>query len=183
MYHIKSDKRSLKSAQIITDGLMACLNEKPLTMITITDLAQKAYISRSTFYRLFDNIEDILVYMLESTFRDLAVSLEKGSTGNIYTQAIELCYENADLIKIIFQANRYDLLFLTYEKIMNGYVSGIEPVSEQKREQIYYNFAIMAGLLIGTLHAWVKEGQKESLLDLCSKAGNSLKQLQERSML
>ncbi len=183
MYHIKSDRRSQKSARFITEGLFACLHEKPLAMISITDLSKKSYISRSTFYRLFDNIEDVLVYMLETSFTELTESLERNDTTNIYTRAIEISYNNAELIKIIFQANKYDLLFQTFEKMMNIYLINYEPISEQMRTMIYYNFAIMAGLIIGTLHAWVKEGQKETLKELCEKASGSIEHLRNNFMI
>ena len=183
MYHIKSDRRSQKSAHFITEGLLACLKEKPLSMISITDLSKKSYISRSTFYRLFDNIEDVLVYMLENSFRELADSLEHNNTANLFTRAIEICYDNPDLIKVIFQANKYDLLFTTYEKMMNIYLKNNEPASGQNRVKIYYNFAILAGLLIGTLHAWVKDGQKETIRELCSKASTSIEHLQRNFMI
>ncbi len=68
MYHIKSDKRSLNSANRIYQSLRHCLFKKNLKDITITDIYNECGISRMTFYRLFDNINDVLDYKLNYFF-------------------------------------------------------------------------------------------------------------------
>ena len=65
MYHIKNDKRCLKSAERIGDALRSMLDEKPLSDITVTDIQRLSETGRSTFYRLFDNIDDVLLYIAE----------------------------------------------------------------------------------------------------------------------
>ena len=62
MYHVSNDLRAKKSAELICKGLEKCLEEKPLQKIRISDIYSKSYVSRSTFYRLFDSIEDIFAY-------------------------------------------------------------------------------------------------------------------------
>ena len=62
MYHVANDLRAKKSAELICKGLENCLQEKSLSKIKISDIYSKSYVSRSTFYRLFDNIEDVFAY-------------------------------------------------------------------------------------------------------------------------
>lgn len=179
MYHIKKDKRSQKSAKIISEGLLSCLQEKPLYAITITDISEKAFISRSTFYRLFDNIEDVLTYQLDNIFSDLITAISKGNTRQLYVRALEVCYKNAQLIQYVFSANRFDLLFKTYEKMLDAYnASNKGKDMESTRTQFYYDFSIVAGIIIGSLHAWVKDDQRKSLHELCDTISDSLQHLQ-----
>ena len=180
MYHIKNDKRSLKSAAIISDGLLSCLKEKPLNMITITDISDKADISRSTFYRLFDNIEDVIEYLIDNIFEELYIFLSTSSHNNPYAKAMEICYENAELIQYVFAANRFDLMFKTYERMMNRYEATHTFYTDADHQQIYFDFSILSGVIIGALHAWVKNGQQEDMDQLLSRISVSLVKIQNK---
>ena len=68
MYHIKNDVRSQKSAKFISEGLQKCLAYKTFSEITITDVLRASYVGRATFYRLFDNLSDVLAYLCIPTF-------------------------------------------------------------------------------------------------------------------
>ena len=59
MYHVSNDLRAKNSAELICRGLEKCLKEKPLNKIKISDIYSKSFVSRSTFYRLFDSIVQI----------------------------------------------------------------------------------------------------------------------------
>ena len=60
MYHIKNDQRAIRSSQMMYVGLARLMREKPFNAITVTDLVATAQVGRTTFYRNFDEIEDIL---------------------------------------------------------------------------------------------------------------------------
>ena len=69
MYHIKNDKRAQTSAELICAGLLACMREKPFARITITDVQRASTVSRSTFYRNFDGLEDVLALLCDRGFQ------------------------------------------------------------------------------------------------------------------
>ena len=54
------NKKSLESQRKIYKGLRQLLITKPLAEITVTDVSEICDISRSTFYRNFNNVIDIL---------------------------------------------------------------------------------------------------------------------------
>ena len=60
MYHIPNDSRSKKSAIRIYQSLRHILFNKKIEDVTISDIKNECGISRSTFYRLFDNPIDVL---------------------------------------------------------------------------------------------------------------------------
>ena len=62
MYHIMDDKRSQLSAQLILTGFKSLLLTEDFELITVTAICREAGVSRSTFYRLFDNTQDVLDY-------------------------------------------------------------------------------------------------------------------------
>ncbi len=75
MYHISDNKRRIESAELLSDALFKILEHKPYEEITITDLQKSSSVSRSTFYRLFDNIDDIFHYQLDMIFSTLKEEL------------------------------------------------------------------------------------------------------------
>ena len=79
MYHIPDDKRAQKSAELIWRGMEQCLREKTFQKLRISDIHQKSYVSRATFYRLFDSLQDVLIYECDQIYTQLAEAL-KGKT-------------------------------------------------------------------------------------------------------
>lgn len=71
MYHIKDDKRSKQSAKYIFYSFNSLLHEKKFEDIKITEVIERAQVSRSTFYRNYDALEDILRYECNQKFLDL----------------------------------------------------------------------------------------------------------------
>lgn len=65
MYHIKEDKRAKASVELICGGLKRCLKEKSFESVTISDIQRVSGVSRSTFYRNFDRMEDVLALMCD----------------------------------------------------------------------------------------------------------------------
>lgn len=61
MYHISNDIRAQKSAKRICGAVLGCARQKPFDEITIADLHKEYLISRTTFYRLFDNTVEVLL--------------------------------------------------------------------------------------------------------------------------
>ena len=70
MHHIKNDKRTLQSADLLYQGLLACLKEKPLAEVTVTDLQRASGVARSTFYRSFDDVSDVLAWQCDLGFHE-----------------------------------------------------------------------------------------------------------------
>lgn len=77
MYHIPNDKRAQKSADLIAQGLYKSLEKKPLNNIKVNDIYLNSYVSRATFYRLFDSVYDVLQYQCDSIVDEIAESLKQ----------------------------------------------------------------------------------------------------------
>lgn len=63
MYHIKNDKRAEKSAKLICDAMLQLISTKSFSEITVSDIQRVSSVSRSTFYRCFDCLADVLELM------------------------------------------------------------------------------------------------------------------------
>lgn len=62
MYHIHSDKRVNQSVESIGKALHQLIAATPYRQISVTALAKEAGVSKATFYRSFDTIDDVLRY-------------------------------------------------------------------------------------------------------------------------
>lgn len=63
-----NNKTALQSQKQTADAMMELLNEKPFSQITISELCREAGISRQTFYSLFTNRENVMVFTLQEQY-------------------------------------------------------------------------------------------------------------------
>ena len=165
MYHIKQDKRAKASVELICAGLMDCLSQKGFADITISDIQRSSTVSRSTFYRNFDCLEDVLSLMCDRVFED---AFSSGS-GEIRQEVFSAWFKNEKLIETMVQINRGDLLF---ESLRRSAVKfGRFPGLEQGSELYNYLISIIASTMMGIIVTWVESGKKEDETELKSVIG------------
>lgn len=68
-------KQSERSKRWMEDALMKLLSQKAYAEITVTDIAEKAGVSRLTFYRNFETKDAILEYHLDNIFNEYVKTL------------------------------------------------------------------------------------------------------------
>lgn len=170
MYHIKQDRRSQASAAEIVRGLQECLKCGPLRAITVSDIHRATGISRATFYRLFDNPEDVLLYQLEQMTASAMQAYEGGqrlTTAELLEQSIALGLENHAFLKALVENGRLDLLFSYTEKSFRQldrdnrlFPGDMEPA---EREYVIANLAMA---MVASQITWARNGRKESPQEL-----------------
>lgn len=164
MIHVGTDKRRLRSAQLLADALMQCLEEKDFTQINVSDLQRKSGVSRATFYRLFDNIQDVLAYRCQEISDELTIKYQ-GDSGasddSFLLFTLRYLFEHHKLLEAIFKVNRGDILQQALLKNV-WFLKKQFPVKDVPDEQFDYLFAASAGILGSILMVWVRHGQKET---------------------
>ena len=76
MYHIHEDKRVEKSVEQICQALNDMILEgRPRAALSVTALSARAGVSKATFYRSFDAIEDVLRYQVDQAVRQMIAYL------------------------------------------------------------------------------------------------------------
>ncbi len=63
--------KAIKTKNQISQALIEFLNNKPLDLITIKELAKKAEISRTAFYNNFNNLDDVLKYIYQRAHKQI----------------------------------------------------------------------------------------------------------------
>ncbi|MCI8335978.1 MAG: TetR/AcrR family transcriptional regulator [Peptococcaceae bacterium] len=164
MYHIKEDKRCLTSAQLITEGLSDCLMEKDFNKITVTDIQRKTGVSRATFYRLFDDMSDILAFQCDQCFDQIYQTCLKNGVVSIpmlLNEFLLFWMEHIQLLEIIMKINRSDIFFSCHMRHFEQLRQCASKLEEQDYLDEYY-VAISSGMMISVLVTWLKRGKQET---------------------
>ena len=164
MYRINDNKRVQRSAALITDAMLNCLNEKPFEEITVSDIQRLSGVSRATFYRLFDNTNDVLTYYSQFLVEDIMNQSTAQSIHNYKDFLLflfEALLDNHTFLEAVFKSGSEEI-------IMNSLLSN----SMQKhntQSQLYadekemdYLISGTCGFLVGILRVWIKHGKQET---------------------
>ncbi len=124
---MKKDMRVAVTERMLREGMLRCLEDKPLSRITVSDLCRESGINRSTFYTHYETPTGILREMA----RRYAGQLTAVYTGEMETHrgsdeaALEACLDyiarHRSEIKILFSKNA--------EHCLSGF--GMEIVAEK----------------------------------------------------
>lgn len=162
MYHIPKDQRAMRSARRLCQGLLDCLEHKALRSITVSDLHQVSGVSRATFYRLFDTVEDVVVFQCDQLYDSLAEEIRANPELTMESFYIELTRRWLTMPKLMEAMVRNDMigvLIRAYDRhgeLLRGITDGVEPMSESERT---YLLCTIIGLLPIMLQAWYMTGQ------------------------
>ncbi len=169
MYHIKDDKRSKRSARLISETLLQCLREQDFSEITISQISQVSYVGRATFYRLFDNLSDVISYLCDKVTLDIETQLQVFPNINERDRMLLILdrwmHEEFLLDTLLFH-DLDTLLFDSFSHIINKTVAEKPQISEDlTAHRIYFN-TVFQKELTAVLQIWSLNGKKESASQL-----------------
>lgn len=159
MYHISDEVRSQRSANRICEAVMDCAKQKKLIDITVSELCRHYGISRTTFYRLFDNISDVLEYRCELIAQEIFLNIHSDSPKEMLLSMIQTLMKQKELIEILSRNGRSGLIKTMQEKYWSQ--SQLEAMLNDTEHPSYFH-SILAQLIPAMLDTWVKGGQQES---------------------
>ena len=157
MYHIKNDRRARASAERICAALLALLEEKPFEAVTIGDIQRVSTASRSTFYRNFDRLEDVLALLCDRGFQE-AFRRERGEG---YPVAVFRYWsENSSVLETLVSIRRTDLLFSSFRRTA-AELPALRELAENAAQYDYFVSIITSGMA-GILVTWIEHGKRET---------------------
>lgn len=174
MYHVKNDKRSQSSAHLIYQGLIKLSKHKTLKDITISAICEESGVSRATFYRNFDIIEDILIWRIEDLIKEIVIKYqnrhdnESDMSFNRYAMRIGL--KEHELLKILNDAHRIDLI----ENIVYQFIENNSLIHNQNHNDkiIKYALASKIGSFFGILECWLSNSSDHDINELLNDLDN-----------
>lgn len=159
MYHIRRDRRAERSAQALYEGLIGCLETTALSSVSVSDVSRAAGSSRATFYRLFDNVPDILDWKCEQILCQAIARIdpaERTSFQAAFTQFISSWIEEPRLVAVLATGPGLDILDRAHTRHMDEIVSlfyGDAPLAEPQRDQLSW---MLAGIMPVAFRLWLR---------------------------
>lgn len=159
--------------KVIAASLKRLLEQKPLTKITVTDIARDCHISRHTFYYHFRDVYDLMEWICRVEGERLLEGKRDYANWQQGMAAIfHYCQENQPLLQSVLQAGSrdylvpclqrraYDLLLAVVEEKSAG-----KAISLRHKEFIanFYKHAF-AGIVLD----WVESGMNRDPADIIS---------------
>ena len=182
MYRISNDTRILASAAKITTGLDACLENHSISEISISLLCKQSDTGRTTFYRIFDTVSDVLQYYcdnaIKSTCEKLALS-DKKTLRDSALNSFGALMKHPRILDAIMMSGRADIIFnsyLDYETDLKKRASTIVP---EDQVQLDYLIHMANAMLTAALQVWHYHGKKDSCEDIYRHIKNEAKLITE----
>lgn len=168
MYHIKDDKRSKHSAVLLFKAFTSFLDEKPYADIKITEVIERAQVSRATFYRNYDALEDILRYECDQRFMALrAYILDFYQNGvnagaahplDLLKPFLRFWYLDSKVVEYLLKISNKHILFSNIMELVKGLMKRVG--SQDEGDALYaYSLSIRSNIIMGILEVWIANGK------------------------
>lgn len=150
-----SHKNAARSRHLIKQAFAELLNEKDMSKITVTDIVERANISRGTFYAhyldvydLYSAIQSNIVEAIDETFEEEGIENIILDPTDVISFAIEYLNKNKSYYKLFLTSSHGEdlmqrVISLAEEKFSHV-INSILPQNEAK-EQLYNLYFILGG--------------------------------------
>jgi len=169
MYKTINDARAIRSKQWIYEALVDLISKKKYDDIKITDLIKKAGVGRSTFYRNYDVIDDVIMEKLDSTFYDFYTFIfnsdfkaETDISPKLFIPFFSYWDTRSDILELIIKADKINLLNKRLKQSVGVIIETYEIFSNFTETDNEYATEIMVGVLSSVLVKWIKDEKKVS---------------------
>lgn len=174
-------KQMNESKELITQALIRLLNQKPLTSISMTEIANEADVVRMTLYRHFKSKEEIILYIVERKIDDLVNQMDDTSELTMYNLFLFRfkILKVSPFTNMLYECNHLDKLFsIIRTHVMNN----LQLFSHVNYDPFLLDF-FMGGIDKVT-EIWIAEGMQippDEMAKRVYKLGKNMNKLMSKS--
>ena len=173
------DKRKAinkKVKKAITDTVFSLMQEKSLSEISITEIANTANVSRSSFYRNYSSKEDVLVTLVRDVLDDFRDSADY-NLSDVYSKkhikrTISCFYDNRSYVLNLYRSG-YGTMLLNELNQFHESIAGDMNAHSKDRYSLY----IYIGAMYNTALIYLTEENPSSIDEITDVLYNSLNHL------
>lgn len=163
----KTSRIAEQSKKWLVEALFDLMNEKPYSTISVKEIADKAQLSRRTFYRNFKVKEDLLSQYVMYLFEDYSNCIKKLNRINIYDVLITYFkFWNMHIEELELLKNNH--LFYVIMEYSAAFIPDINNIKEVEWhdysstvEEEYVSLFTMGGLW-NVLSKWIGEKERRA---------------------
>lgn len=170
MYHIGDDIRKKKSADLIAAALRKLMRAGEVDKPNIAMVCREAGVSRATFYRLFDSLDDVSRYLCDEEFEKIfQYYLQERQAGHALSP-VELYWrffqQDEDGVCAVMQYKKTMLLVESHIRVMERHAAEFFPQMAPGSDELVYFIQMRSWMLVGALNAWLKTGRRADVEEL-----------------
>lgn len=140
----------------LTQAILQLMTQKPLAQINVSELCERAGVSRVSFYRNYSSKQDILVQYLsqctETWFAEFSKKPEDEFIRTFSAELLEQYRKNADLIRLLYDNGVGYLL--------KEHIFACCKLNEITEPEEAYPRAVLAGAVYGLVDEWIRLGME-----------------------
>lgn len=163
-----------ESKELITQALIRLLNDKPLTSISMTEIANEADVVRMTLYRHFKSKEDIILHIVETKIDDLMKEMDNTSELKMYNLLLFRfrILKGSPFTNMLYECNQLDkLLSIIRTHVMNNQ----QLFSHANYDPFLLDFFI--GGIDKVTEMWIDEGMQTPPDEMAKRVYNLAKNM------
>ena len=177
----KNESKYFYTASLMNQALLELLEKKDIEFITITEITQKAGVSRSTFYLHYDNIDDLLEETISNINKEFISSFNVNPTPKIISKESAFLITDNQLIpylnfykknkRILNLVHQKPSLFKSEKAYKKMYETIFYPAISQflsDETQRIYNLEFFTKGVSGIIHKWIELDCKTDIEELIS---------------
>ena len=145
----------------------ALLNEKPYNQISISELSDKADLSRRTFYRLFNSMDEILLFHIHSLWAKKSDELYNSSDKSyLHTSefALHFWYEYKELTILLYRNGLVSIMqqFINEISLEIYHAQKANRKLAKNPEALEYALSYSCGGILNIICTWAAKGMDKS---------------------
>ena len=152
---MKEEKLNSFIEDCITKALYQLIDKKPFDKITITEIVEKAGVSRISFYRHFDSKLDILNkklnQMTDEFINDYYKDINNQNVEENLLNLFNIIYKYKDLGTALYKSNSQYLIQQQFHKVIDERISKFN----------IYKRSFYAGGIYNSMLLWISTGYKQ----------------------
>jgi AcrR family transcriptional regulator len=137
--------------------------------IKVKDLVEASHVGRTTFYRNFDTIEDVLRLRSDQVFEEMiqhiiAYIQEHGNSPRVLLLKPVLRYfdSHSEIIELLLQANRLDIAMGSFHRAVTPFKPRIlNYYPEITSDYIEFGITMRIGMVTNILVQWIETGKQQ----------------------
>ncbi len=169
-----TDRRILRTRSAVQSALLRLLAEKPLSEITVTELAQRADINRKTFYNYYsdvsmvlEEIENQIVEDFRAALKDIQIARLLSDPSEVFLTLADLISADADLYDRILAADNMNSLLSKIVSALKAYLlDALRGQIDVDVNQIDFAIEYALSGMVSVYRQWFTTGRQEDLATL-----------------
>lgn len=154
---MSNEGRNAYVIEHLKNALLELLSEKSMNDISISELVEKAEVGRASFYRNYEQKEDILKAHIDNLFREWMIEWQNND-GAPLSEQVRTMIAHFEKHRSFYQLlNERSLIYLLKDVIIG--ICGPKP--EYEKTQAYAT-AFVAYTLYGWIDVWFQRGMVET---------------------